>query len=79
MNETQFAMMNELLDVNNKIERLNSEDSKNCCTNLRDEIKHLKEEMLSKNLIIKILAETRINLVIVKVAIVLVDVVTSKI
>ena len=57
MNETQFAMMNELLEVNNKIERLNSEDSKNCCTNLRDEIKHLKEEMLSKNLIIKILAE----------------------
>ena len=79
MNETQFVMMNELLEVNNKIERLNSEDSKNCCTNLRDEIKHLKEEMLSKNLIIKILAKTRINLVIVKVAIVLVDVVTSKI
>ena len=49
--------MNELLEVNNKIERLNSEDSKNCCTNLRDEIKYLKEEMSSKNLIIKILAE----------------------
>ena len=49
--------MNELLEVKNKIERLNSEDSKNCCTNLRDEIKYLKEEISLKNLIIKILAE----------------------
>ena len=43
--EAQFAMMmNELLEVKNKIERLNSEDSKNCCANLRDEIKYLKED-----------------------------------
>ena len=54
-------MMNELLEVKNKIERLNSEDSKNCCTNLRDEIKYLKEEISSKNLIIKILAENTYN------------------
>ena len=43
--EAQFAMMmNELLEVKNEIERLNSEDSKNCCANLRDEIKYLKED-----------------------------------
>ena len=54
-------MMNELLEIKNKIERLNSEDSKNCCTNLRHEIKYLKEEISSKNLIIKILAENTYN------------------
>ena len=43
--EAQFPMMmNELLEAKNKIERLNSEDSKSCCTNLRDEIKYLKEK-----------------------------------
>ena len=47
-------MMNELLEVKNKIERLNPEDSKTCCTNLRDEIKYLKEEISLKNLIIKV-------------------------
>ena len=61
--QAQFVMMmrNELLEVKNKIERLISEDSNNCCTNLRDEIKYLKEEILSKNLIIKILAENLYN------------------
>ena len=54
-------MMNELLEIKNKIERLNSEDSKKCCTNLRNEIKYLKEEISSKNLIIKILAENAYN------------------
>ena len=52
-----MMMMNELLEVKNTIERLNSEDSKNCCTNVRDEIKYLKEKISPKNLIIKILAE----------------------
>ena len=56
-----MMVRNELLEVKNKIERLISEDSKNCCTNLRDEIKYLKEEILSKNLIIKILAENLYN------------------
>ena len=56
-----MMMMNELLEVKNKIERLNSEDSKNCCTNLGDEIKYLKEKISSKNLIIKILAENTYN------------------
>ena len=43
--EAQFPMMmNELLEAKNKIERLSSEDSKSCCTNLRDEIKNLKEK-----------------------------------
>ena len=37
-------MMNELLEVKNEIERLNSKDSKNCCANLRDEIKYLKKD-----------------------------------
>ena len=58
--EAQFAalksfIMDELLEVKNKIESLTSEESKNCCTNLKDEIKLLKEE-ISKNLIIKISA-----------------------
>ena len=56
-----MMMMIELLEVKNKIETLNSEDTKNCCTNLRDEIKYMKEEISSKNLIIKILAETTYN------------------
>ena len=56
-----MMMMNELLEVNNTIERLNSGDSKNRCTNLRDEIKYLKEKISSKNLIIKILAENTYN------------------
>ena len=44
--EAQFAMIiDEILEVKNKIERINSEESKNCCTNLRDEIKYLKEEI----------------------------------
>ena len=44
--EAQFAMiMDEILEVKNKIERINSEESKNCCTNLRDEIKYLIEEI----------------------------------
>ena len=60
--EAQFAelksfMIHESLEVKNKIESLTSEESKNCCTNLKDEIKLLKEEISSKNLIIKILAE----------------------
>ena len=54
-------MMNELLEVKNKIEILNLEDRKNCCTNFRDEIKYLKEEISLKNLIIKILAENTYN------------------
>ena len=49
------------MEVKNKIERINSEDSKNCCTNLKNEIKYLKEEISSKNLIIKILAENTYN------------------
>ena len=64
--EGQFAalksfMMDELLEVKNNIESLNSEQNKNCCTNLKDEIKLLREEISSKNLIIKILAENRYN------------------
>ena len=60
--EAQFAMMmDEILEVKNKIERLNLEESKNCSTNLRDEIKYLKEKISSKNLIIKILAENTYN------------------
>ena len=55
--EAQFAMIiDEILEVKNKIERINSEESKNCCTNLRDEIKYLKEE-ISRYLNIKILAK----------------------
>ena len=54
-------MMDELLEVKNKIESVNSEESKNCCTNLKDEIKLLKEEISSKNLIVKILAENTYN------------------
>ena len=50
-------MIDELLEVKNKIESPTSEQSKNCCTNLKDEIKLLKEEISSKTLIIKILAE----------------------
>ena len=58
--EAQFAMiMDEILEVKNKIERINSEESKNCCTNLRDEIKYLKEE-ISRYLNIKILAKNLI-------------------
>ena len=58
----EFAMiMDEILEVKNKTEILNSEESKSCCTNLRDEIKYLKEEISSKNLIIKILAENMYN------------------
>ena len=61
--EAQFAMMmDEILEVKNKIERLNLEESKNCSTNLRDEIKYLKEKISSKNLIIKILAENTYNI-----------------
>ena len=67
-------MINELLEVKNKTERINSEYSKNCCTNLRNEIKYLKEEISSKNLIIKILAENTYN----SGNNVLVDVVNSK-
>ena len=60
--EAQFAelesfIIDELLEVKNKIESPTSEQSKNCCTNLKDEIKLLKEEISSKTLIIKILAE----------------------
>ena len=51
-------MMNELLEVKNKIERLNSEDSKICCTNLRNWIKNLTEEISSKNRSIKIAENT---------------------
>ena len=54
-------MMDEILEVKNKIERLNLEESKNYSTNLRDEIKYLKEKISSKNLIIKILAENTYN------------------
>ena len=54
-------MMDELLKVKNKIESLNSEERKNCWTNLKDEIKLLKKEISSKNLIIKILAENTRN------------------
>ena len=58
--EAQFAMiMDEILEVKNKIERINSEESKNCCTNLRDEIKYLIEE-ISRYLNIKILAKNLI-------------------
>ena len=53
--------MDELLEVKNKMESLNSEDSKNCCTNLKDKIKLLKEEISSKYLIFKILAENTYN------------------
>ena len=53
--------MGKLLEVKNKIESLNSEESKNCCTNLKDEIKLLKEEISQKNRIIKILAENTYN------------------
>ena len=67
-------MINELVEVKNKIKRINSEYSKNCCTNLRNEIKYLKEEISSKNLIIKILAENTHN----SGNNVLLDVVTSK-
>ena len=49
------------MEVKNKIERLNSEDSKNCCTNLRNGIKNLTEEISSKNRSIKILAENTYN------------------
>ena len=64
--EAQFAelksfMMDELLEVKNKIESLTSEESKNCCTNLKDEIKLLKEEISSKNLFLKILADNTYN------------------
>ena len=39
--KAQFAalksfMMNELLEIKNKIESLISDESKNCCTNLKD-------------------------------------------
>ena len=54
-------MMDELLEVKNTIESLNSAESKNCCTNLKDKIKLLKEEISSKNLISKILAENTYN------------------
>ena len=54
-------MMDELLEVKNKIQSLNSEESKNCFTNLKVEIKLSKEEISSKNLIIKILAENTYN------------------
>ena len=55
--ETQFAMiLNELLEVKNKVERLNY-----YCANLRVEIKYLKEEISAKNLIIKISAENAYN------------------
>ena len=59
--EAQFAAlksftMDELLEIKNKTENLISEWHKNCFTNLNDEIKLMKEELLSKNLIIKILA-----------------------
>ena len=58
--EAQFAMiMDEILEVKNKIERINSEESKICCTNLRDEIKYLIEE-ISRYLNIKILAKNLI-------------------
>ena len=53
--------MDELLEVKNKIESLTSDESKNCCTNLKDEITLLKEEISSKNLIIKKLAENTYN------------------
>ena len=49
------------MEVKNKSESLNSEESKNCYTNLKDEIKLLKEEISSKNLNIKILAENTYN------------------
>ena len=52
-------IMDEILEVKNKIERINSEESKNCCTNLRDEIKYLIEE-ISRYLNIKILAKNLI-------------------
>ena len=54
-------MTDELLEVKNKIESLNSEENKNCYTNLKDEIKLLKEEISSKNLLIKILTENTYN------------------
>ena len=45
----EFAMiMDEILEVKNKTEILNSEESKSSCTNLRDEIKYLKEEYRRK-------------------------------
>ena len=64
--EAQFAglknfMRDELLEVKNKIESLISEESKNCCTYLKDKIKSLKEEISPKNIIIKILAENTYN------------------
>ena len=49
------------MEAKNKIESLNSEESKKYFTNLADEIKLLKEEISSKNLIIKILAENTYN------------------
>ena len=54
-------MTDELLEAKNKFETLNSEENKNCYTNLRDEIRLLKEEISSKNLLIKILAENTYN------------------
>ena len=53
--------MEELLEVKNKIESLILQESKNCCTNLKDEIKFLKEEISLNYLIIKILAENTCN------------------
>ena len=66
MHETQLAvlksfMMDELLVVKNKIESLNSEENKNCCTDLKTGIKLLQEEISSKNLIMKILAKNTYN------------------
>ena len=49
-------ILNELLEVKNKVERLNY-----YCANLRVEIKYLKEEISAKNLIIKISAENAYN------------------
>ena len=49
-------ILNELLEVKNKFERLNYYR-----TNLRVEIKYLKEEISAKNLIIKISAENTYN------------------
>ena len=49
-------ILNELLEVKNKFERLNYYR-----TNLRVEIKYLKEEISAKNLIIKISAENTHN------------------
>ena len=54
-------MTDELLQAKNKIESLNSQENKNCYTNLKDEIKLLKEEISLKNLLIKILVENTYN------------------